>query len=121
MNTSDLEDIFTHIANYSARRRAGDAERPHYPAASYAEQLERFRLPVQDEGVPADLVIRDLIAFSEPGLAAITGPRFHAWVMGGSNPGRRRASMVLPDPGGPSIRRLWPPAAATTRARLACS
>ncbi len=86
MNTPDLENIFSHIASYSARRRAGDGVRPHHPTASYAEQLERFRLPVQDEGAPADQVIRDLIAFSEPGLAAITGPRFHAWVMGGSNP-----------------------------------
>jgi hypothetical protein len=29
--------------------------------------------------------------------------------------------MVLPLPGGPTISRLWPPAAAISRARLACS
>ena len=38
---------------------------------------------------------------------------------GGRMEGRRLASMVLPEPGGPIIRRLWPPAAATSRARLA--
>ncbi len=32
--------------------------------------------------------------------------------------GRRRASIVLPVPGGPDIRRLWPPAAAMTSARI---
>ena len=32
----------------------------------------------------------------------------------------RRASMVFPEPGGPTIRRLWPPAAATSSARRAC-
>ena len=31
----------------------------------------------------------------------------------------RRANMVLPDPGGPCISRWWPPAAATSSARLA--
>ena len=30
---------------------------------------------------------------------------------GGSSPGRRAASIDLPEPGGPTIRRLWPPAA----------
>ena len=40
---------------------------------------------------------------------------------GGSRPGRRAASMDLPDPGGPAISRLWPPAAATSSARLAAS
>ena len=32
-----------------------------------------------------------------------------------------RASIVLPEPGGPSINRLCPPAAATSSARLTCS
>ena len=31
----------------------------------------------------------------------------------------RLASMVLPEPGGPIIRMLWPPAQATSSARLA--
>ena len=85
MDTPNLEALFTEIARYAAQRRASDAERVHHPAATYAEQLERFRLPVQDDGVPADQVIRELIALAEPGLAAITSPRFHGWVMGGSN------------------------------------
>src|SRR5215207_8488009 len=40
---------------------------------------------------------------------------------GGRMPGRRRASMVLPAPGGPTISRLWTPAAAISSARLASS
>src|SRR5213594_3627917 len=35
--------------------------------------------------------------------------------------GSRRASIVFPDPGGPIIRMLCPPAAATSSARLACA
>ena len=39
--------------------------------------------------------------------------------MGGRMVGMRRASMVLPEPGGPIIRTLCPPAQATSSARLA--
>ncbi len=40
-------------------------------------------------------------------------------VSGGRIPGKRLASMVLPEPGGPIISTLCDPAAATSRARLA--
>ena len=40
-----------------------------------------------------------------------------AIVGGGRIPGSRRASIVLPAPGGPIISRLWPPAAAISSAR----
>ncbi|MDP3738647.1 MAG: aminotransferase class V-fold PLP-dependent enzyme [Hyphomonadaceae bacterium] len=86
MDKTALETLYANIAHYAAQRRAEDGERIHRPIASYPEQVERFRLPVQDEGVPADQVMRELIDHAEPGLAAITGPRFHGWVMGGSNP-----------------------------------
>ncbi len=85
MDRPSLEALFTYIARYAAERRANDAERSHAPAATYREQVERFHLKVQDAGVPAEQVIRELIAFAEPGLAAITSPRFFGWVMGGSN------------------------------------
>jgi hypothetical protein len=40
---------------------------------------------------------------------------------GGRIDGSRAASIDLPAPGGPIIKRLWPPAAATSSARLALS
>jgi len=40
-------------------------------------------------------------------------------VSGGRIPANRLASIDLPEPGGPIIRTLWPPAAATSSARLA--
>ena len=42
-----------------------------------------------------------------------------ASVASGSRPGRRDASRVLPQPGGPLISRWWPPAAAISSARRA--
>jgi glutamate/tyrosine decarboxylase-like PLP-dependent enzyme len=80
----DYEKLFAEIAAYAVKRRAGDATRRHAPQASYAQQVEDFRLDVSAAAGP-DQVIRDLIALAEPGLAAITAPRFFGWVMGGSN------------------------------------
>ncbi len=40
---------------------------------------------------------------------------------GGRRLGMVLASKVLPAPGGPEMRRLWCPAAAIMRARLACA
>ena len=81
----DYEKLFTEIAAYAAKRRAGDATRLHAPQASYAQQVSDFQLDLTQAAAP-DHVIRDLIALAEPGLAAITAPRFFGWVMGGSNP-----------------------------------
>lgn len=44
-----------------------------------------------------------------------------AEVSGGNRPGSLCASIDLPEPGGPQNSRLWPPAAAISKARLACS
>ena len=81
----DYEKLFTEIAAYAVKRRAGDADRRHAPQASYAQQVDDFHLDVSSTASP-DQVIRDLIALAEPGLAAISAPRFFGWVMGGSNP-----------------------------------
>lgn len=81
----DYEKLFTEIAAYAARRRSGDATRHHAPRASYARQVNDFQLDISTSARP-DQVIRELIDLAEPGLAAITAPRFFGWVMGGSNP-----------------------------------
>ncbi len=41
--------------------------------------------------------------------------------MGGSRPAKRCASIDLPEPGGPTINMLWPPAAAISSARRAAA
>jgi glutamate/tyrosine decarboxylase-like PLP-dependent enzyme len=86
MSDTGLAALFAQVAEYAAARRAGDAERRHAPEASYEEQVERFALDLSRDGAPPDQVIRELIEITEPGLAAITAPRFFGWVMGASNP-----------------------------------
>ena len=63
--------------------------------------------PSRPSPMPADAVdLRDLERLLEARAAA-------------GCPGRRRASIVLPAPGGPTMSRLWPPAAAISSARFA--
>ena len=83
--SADYERLFADIAAHAARRRAEDASRHHAPSASYAQQVGDFQLDLSQAAEP-DQVIRELIQLAEPGLAAITAPRFFGWVMGGSNP-----------------------------------
>jgi glutamate/tyrosine decarboxylase-like PLP-dependent enzyme len=83
---SELESQFLAIARYAAQRRAGDAGRLHRPEIGYAEALQRFRLPAGLPPAAPDQVLQELIGKAEPGLAAMTGPRFFGWVIGGSNP-----------------------------------
>lgn len=85
MAETDLEKLFADVAAYAAARRSGDAERRHAPVATYEEQVQRFRQALTGQGAEPEQVIRELIAIAEPGLAAMTGPRFFGWVIGGSN------------------------------------
>jgi glutamate/tyrosine decarboxylase-like PLP-dependent enzyme len=66
-------------------RRALDS-RPQKPAKSFAEMRESFITPLPEEGSDGRFVIEELAALAEPGLAAMTGPRFFGWVIGASHP-----------------------------------
>ena len=66
-------------------RRALDS-RPQKPARSFAEMRKSFIAPLPEEGSDGRFVIEELAALAEPGLAAMTGPRFFGWVIGGSHP-----------------------------------
>ncbi len=114
---SELENLFAEIARYAAERREGGDDRAHRPAAGFAEQLERFGLTVQDDGVPAEQVIRELIEKAEPGLAAMTGPRFFGWVIGGSNPTGVAADWLTSVWGQNTANHLAAPSAAAAEAQ----
>jgi glutamate/tyrosine decarboxylase-like PLP-dependent enzyme len=86
MTPDGLHSLFVRIAEYAASRRDGDAARIHRPTATYADMLASFRLDVDAPPASADETIAELISKTEPGLAAMTGPRFHGWVIGGSDP-----------------------------------
>lgn len=86
MPQTDFADVLARLAAYAAAFRARDPDRPHAPALSYAEVLARFEAPTPERGAALDSVIDELIECAEPGLAAMTGPRFFGWVIGSSAP-----------------------------------
>ena len=57
-----------------------------FPVASYADILERFDMPVPDQGVDGLTVIEELVAGARDGLRPLAGPRFFGWVNGSSHP-----------------------------------
>jgi glutamate/tyrosine decarboxylase-like PLP-dependent enzyme len=66
------------------RRSLG--ERPQRPARSFAEMRSSFVATLPEQGRDGFSVIEELAELAEPGLAAMTGPRFFGWVMGASHP-----------------------------------
>lgn len=90
----DFAALFSQAAAEAARFRAGAQERPHHPARMYAESVDVFSEALPKAGTGADLVIAELVDKAEPGLHAMTGPRFHGWVIGGSHPVGVAADML---------------------------
>ena len=90
----DIAALFSQAAREAARFRAESGDRPHYPARMYAESVEAFSGPLPQVGIEAGRVIDELVGIAEPGLHAMTGPRFHGWVIGGSHPVGVAADML---------------------------
>jgi glutamate/tyrosine decarboxylase-like PLP-dependent enzyme len=86
MNQDDFARVLKQIAEYSASYRAGVPHRAHRPTLTYAEMRERFEASTPERGTAIDALVAELIERAEPGLAAMTGPRFFGWVIGGSEP-----------------------------------
>lgn len=90
----DIAALFARAASEGARFRHNAGEQLHRPTRSYAASVDVFAEPLPQAGTPADTVISDLIERAEPGLHAMTRPRFHAWVVGGSHPVGVAADML---------------------------
>lgn len=73
-------------ARIGADYRRDVAAASTFPVASYAEILERFDMPVPDQGTDGLTVIEQLAAGARDGLRPIAGPRFFGWVNGSSHP-----------------------------------
>jgi glutamate/tyrosine decarboxylase-like PLP-dependent enzyme len=79
-----IENLFAQASALAAeyRRTVGDAA----PPLTYAAMRDAFDVPTPEQGMPATEVIEELAGRSEPGLRAMTGPRFYGWVIGASHP-----------------------------------
>ena len=89
-----LAPLFDLAAASAARFRAGLAKRPVGPPADLAALRAAFGGPLGAAGMPADQVVKHLVAAAEPGLVATAGPRFFGFVIGGSLPAATAADML---------------------------
>ena len=84
--TDDPSALFRRAAALATEYRSGIAEAPQRPRHRYAESLADWEAPTPEDGTPAGEVLEELVRRAEPGLHAMTGPRFFGWVIGGSHP-----------------------------------
>ncbi len=59
---------------------------PVAPTASLQALRERLAKPLNDEGLPAEQVIDELVSDTAGGIVGCSGGRFFGWVIGGSLP-----------------------------------
>ena len=81
-----LGELFERTAVYALAFREALPERLQRPEASYREMQKIFDEPTPETGLPATIVIDDLVARAKRGLSAMAGPRFFGWVLGASHP-----------------------------------
>jgi glutamate/tyrosine decarboxylase-like PLP-dependent enzyme len=91
---TDLSALLQAAAIAAADYRAGLPNRRVSPTTDAESLACGFALPLQDAGVPAEQVMRELITAAEPGLVATAGPRFFGFVVGGSLPAATAADVV---------------------------
>lgn len=82
----DTEALFAAAASHAARYRAGRETAPHRPRSDYAAALFAFEEALPEGPAAPEALLRQLVERAEPGLGAMTGPRFFGWVIGGSHP-----------------------------------
>lgn len=83
---SDDGELFRRTAEQAVEYRRTIGERPQRPAQTYVEAAAAWEAPTPEVGEAGDKVIAELTRLAAPGLHAMTGPRFHGWVIGGSHP-----------------------------------
>ena len=85
--TGEHDAALDRAAAAAAEFRRASPARAHRPARDFPAMRDLFgRIPLPEQGRDATAVIDELVALAEPGLSAMTGPRFFGWVIGGSHP-----------------------------------
>lgn len=81
-----LDYLLSRAAKHAIRYRSELADKPAKPLADYHSMRDRLNAPLPLTGSDPAEVLDQLVALAEPGLMPTTGPKFFAWVMGGSDP-----------------------------------
>ena len=81
---SDLSARLRNTADRIVQYREGLADAPVWPVAAFDEIVAGFDRPLDDDGIPTDQVLEELVTAAERGLVASAGPRYFGFVTGGS-------------------------------------
>ncbi|HVY31510.1 MAG TPA: pyridoxal-dependent decarboxylase [Polyangiaceae bacterium] len=83
--TSEEAQLLQWVAEYAASYRDSLAERPVGAAADGQTIARRLsELEARPQGVSALQCIQEIVSVAEPGITAMSGPRFAGWVVGGT-------------------------------------
>jgi glutamate/tyrosine decarboxylase-like PLP-dependent enzyme len=86
--SSEEAALWQWVADYAQRYRASLGERAVAARAdsqAIARKLSELE-PLRQQGISALECIQELVALAEPGITAMSGPRFAGWVVGGTLP-----------------------------------
>ncbi len=86
MHEPDAYQVLAQAHDAALRFRRSIGTRTQRPPKTYADLKAEADFRTPEAGAPAGETIARLIDFAEPGLNAMTGPRFFAWVIGNSHP-----------------------------------
>ena len=78
--------VLRQAAEAALRYRETIPDQPQRPRQTYNEMVRTIDMATPENGAPAASVLEELQSISEPGLQAMTGPRFFGWVVGASHP-----------------------------------
>src|SRR5688572_11363316 len=91
---TDMKQLLTATTERSLAYLNSLDERSVAPTPAAVEKLTAFDVPLQDEGLPAAEVLRELDEIGSPATMAMTGPRFFGFVIGGSLPAALAANWL---------------------------
>lgn len=82
----DIGSLFTQAARHAAKFREARSNGMQRAENDYAAEIALFSADLPKSGLPAEQVLEELVTKASPGLQLMVGPRFFAWVVGGSHP-----------------------------------
>ncbi|MBI2255351.1 MAG: aspartate aminotransferase family protein [Proteobacteria bacterium] len=86
MDDTALARLLQQAAAHAIRYRSNVADGLQRPSRNFTEMLATFEAPLPETGAEGEAIIDRLVEDAEPGLHAMTGPRFFGWVIGASHP-----------------------------------
>lgn len=93
--TDDLRTLLNRAVDHAVDYRAGVGRKAGRPEMGYHEMRERFSAELPETGMDAGAMLDELATLAAPGLMPTVGPRFFAWVMGGSHPAGVAADWLI--------------------------